>query len=265
MSATSGSVASRSRPKTALLLGLGLVLLFTLLALGTWQVQRLYWKEGLLQTIDQRTHSAPVPLAEVEKRFAATGDVDYMPVTVTGTFLHRGERHFFATWEGQSGFDVFTPLHLEDGRFVLINRGFVPYDLKDAATRPQSQPAGQVTVTGLARNSLPAKPSMMLPDNDPQKNIFYWKDRDAMAASAGLPAGAGLVPLFIDADATPNPGGLPVGGVTVIDLPNSHLQYAVTWYGLAAALAGVLIFRLRRPAKDASARKSESIFGKHDV
>ncbi|TIS72154.1 MAG: hypothetical protein E5W94_31685, partial [Mesorhizobium sp.] len=87
----------------------------------------------------------------------------------------------------------------------------------------------------------------------------------AMAASAGLPAGAGLVPFFIDADATPNPGGLPVGGVTIIDLPNSHLQYAVTWYGLAAALAGVLIFRLRRPAKDASARKSESIFGKHDA
>lgn len=249
MSAASGSVTSRSRPKTALLLGLGLVLMFTLLALGTWQVQRLYWKEGLLQTIDQRTHAAPVPLAEVEKRFAATGDVDYTPVTVTGTFLYRGERHFFATWEGQSGFDVFTPLHLEDGRFVLINRGFVPYDLKDAAKRPQSQLAGQVTVTGLARNPLPAKPSMMLPDNDLHKNIFYWKDRDAMAASAGLPAGAGLVPFFVDADATPNPGGLPVGGVTVIDLPNSHLQYAVTWYGLAAALAGVLIFRLRRPVK----------------
>ncbi|WP_287179719.1 SURF1 family protein [Mesorhizobium sp.] len=250
MSTTSASIAGRSRPKTALLLGLGLVLFFILLALGTWQFQRLYWKEGLLQTIDQRTHSAPVPLAEVEKRFAASGDVDYTPVTASGTFLHQGERHFFATWEGQSGFDVFTPLHLEDGRFVLINRGFVPYDLKDAAKRPQSQGAGQVTVTGLARNPLPAKPSMMLPDNDPQKNIFYWKDRDAMAASAGLPAGAGLVPFFIDADATPNPGGLPVGGVTIIELPNSHLQYAVTWYGLAAALAGVLIFRLRRPAKE---------------
>jgi surfeit locus 1 family protein len=265
MSATSDSVAGRSRPKTALLLCLGLVLFVILLALGTWQIQRLYWKEGLLQTIDQRTHSAPVPLAEVEKRFAATGDVDYTPVTVTGTFLHEGERHFFATWQGQSGFNVFTPLHLEDGRFALINRGFVPYDFKDAAKRPQSQGAGQVTVTGLARNPLPAKPSMMLPDNDARKNIFYWKDRDAMAASASLPAGAGLVPFFIDADATPNPGGLPVGGVTVIDLPNSHLQYAVTWYGLAAALAGVLIFMLRRPAKDASARKSGSIFGKHDA
>ncbi|MER9628159.1 SURF1 family protein [Mesorhizobium sp. M0296] len=250
MSEASGSVAGRSLPKRAMALGLGIVVFLILLALGTWQVQRLHWKEGLLQTIDQRTHSAPVPLAELEKRFAAAGDVDYTPVIVTGTFLHQDERHFLATWEGQSGFDVFTPLQLDDGRFVLINRGFVPYDFKDPAKRPQGQVTGKVTVTGLARNPLPAKPSMMLPDNDPQKNIFYWKDRDAMASSAGLPTGAALVPIFIDANATPNPGGLPVGGVTVIDLPNSHLQYAITWYGLAAALAGVLISWLRRPAKD---------------
>ena len=71
---------------------------------------------------------------------------------------------------------------------ILINRGFVPYDLKDAAKRAKGQVTGKVTVTGLARNPLPAKPSIMLPDNDVAKNIFYWKDRDVMAASAGLPA-----------------------------------------------------------------------------
>ncbi|WP_167480670.1 SURF1 family protein [Mesorhizobium waimense] len=249
MSQASAKRVGRSRPKTALLLGLGLVVFVILLALGTWQLQRLHWKEGLLQTIDQRTHSAPRPLAEVESQFASSGDVDYTPVTVSGTFLHHGERHFYSTWDGAAGFDVITPLRLDGGRFVLINRGFVPYDLKDAAKRPQGQVAGKVTLTGLARNPLLAKPSMMLPDNDIQKNIFYWKDRDAMAASANLPTAAVLVPFFIDADKTPNPGGLPVGGVTIIDLPNSHLQYAFTWYGLAAALAGVLLFRLRRPAK----------------
>jgi surfeit locus 1 family protein len=249
MSEALAKTTGRSRPKTALLLGLGLVLFVILVGLGTWQVQRLHWKEGLLATIDQRTHATPRPLADVEKEFAATGDVDYTPVTVIGTFLHSGERHFYATWDGDAGFNVYTPLALDDGRFVLINRGFVPYDLKDAAKRSQGQVTGKVTVTGLARNPLPAKPSMMLPDNDVAKNIFYWKDRDAMAASAGLPAVAALVPIFIDADKTPNPGGLPVGGVTIIDLPNSHLQYAFTWYGLAAALAAVLIIRLRRPAK----------------
>jgi surfeit locus 1 family protein len=250
MNEATGSTAGRSRPRSVLLLGLGLVVFAILLGLGTWQVQRLHWKEGLLATIDQRIHAAPLPLSEVEKQFAATHDVDYTPVKLTGTFLHKGERHFYATWEGDAGFNVYTPLQLEDGRFALVNRGFVPYDLKEPAKRLQGEVPGKVTVTGLARNPLPGKPSMMLPDNDLAKNIFYWKDRDAMAATAGLPAGAVLVPFFIDADKTPNPGGLPVGGVTIIDLPNNHLQYAVTWYGLAAALAAVLILRLRRPAKE---------------
>ncbi len=223
-----------------------------LLALGTWQVQRLHWKEELVATIEARTHSAPVPLAEIEALYRSTGDVDYMPVTATGTFHHGGERHFLATWKGQSGFFVYTPLELADGRFVFVNRGFVPYDLKDAAKRPQGQVEGEVTITGLARNPLAAKPSSLVPDNDPGKNVFYWKDRDAMATSAGLRAAAEIVPVFIDADATPNPGGFPVGGVTLIDLPNNHLQYAVTWYGLAAALAGVLIVLvMRRPVHQA--------------
>ncbi|TIU37138.1 MAG: SURF1 family protein, partial [Mesorhizobium sp.] len=118
-----------------MLIGLGLVLFAILIGLGTWQVQRLHWKEDLLATIDKRTHSAPLPLADVEQQFAASHDVDYTPVTVTGTFLHQGERHFFSTWQGDSGFNVYTPLQLEGGRFVLVNRGFVPYDLKDPARR----------------------------------------------------------------------------------------------------------------------------------
>ena len=249
MSEATTSVQGRSRLRTALALGFGFVAFVLLLGLGTWQVQRLHWKEGILQTIDQRMHAAPVSLSEVEARFASTGDVDYVPVTVTGTFVHEGERHFFSTWQGASGFDVYTPLHLADGRYLLVNRGFVPYELKDAAKRPKGQVTGEVTITGLARNPLTEKPSRMIPDNDPAKNIFYWKDRDVMAATAGLPAGYKLVPIFVDANNAPNPGGLPVGGVTIIDLPNNHLQYAVTWYGLAAALAGVLLVWLRRPAK----------------
>lgn len=219
---------------------LGLAAFAILIDLGTWQVQRLYWKEGLLATIEARRTAALLPLAEIEARYQSTGDVDYTPVTATGVFRHGGERHFLSTWKGQSGFFVYTPLELADGRFVFVNRGFVPYDLKDPAKRAGSQVEGEVTVTGLARNPLLQKPSSLVPDNDPAKNVFYWKDRDAMAASAGLRAAAEIVPVFIDADATPNSGGYPIGGVTLIDLPNSHLQYAVTWYGLAAALVVIL-------------------------
>ncbi|MDQ2705427.1 MAG: SURF1 family protein [Pseudomonadota bacterium] len=228
---------------------LGVVAFAILFSLGTWQVQRLQWKQDLIAAIEARRTASPLPLAEIEARYRSTGNVDYMPVTATGTFHHGGERHFLATWKGQSGFFVYTPLELADGRFLFVNRGFVPFDLKDADKRLSGQVEGEVTVTGLARDPLAHKPSWLVPDNDPDKNIFYWKDRDAMARSADLGA-AGIVPVFVDADATPNDGGFPVGGVTLISLPNNHLQYAVTWYGLAAALAGVMVvawWRRRSP------------------
>lgn len=239
MTASPHGVAVRPGGFPWLVVVFGLAALAILIGLGSWQVQRLHWKQALIATIEARRNAAPVQLGEAEHRYRSSGDVDYTPVTATGTFRHAGERHFLATWKGRSGFFVYAPLELADGRFVLVNRGFVPYDLKDASKRPQGQVEGEVTVTGLARNPLAEKPSTLVPDNDPAKNIFYWKDRDAMAASAGLPAGADIVPLFIDADASPNPGGWPAGGVTLVDLPNKHLEYAVTWYGLAAALVGV--------------------------
>jgi surfeit locus 1 family protein len=233
----------------ALTLALTGLVLAALLALGTWQVQRLHWKEGLLATIAARVGSPPVGLAEVERRLAADGDVEYLPMRAEGRFLHSGERHFFATWQGQSGYYVYTPLQLDDGRFLFVNRGFVPFDRKDPATRPQSQPEGRVGVEGLARGRLSEKPSFIVPESDPAANLFYWKDLDAMTSSAGLPAGAVVLPFFMDAGDAPNEGGLPVGGVTLIDLPNSHLQYAVTWYGLAAALIGVVAFWLVRQSR----------------
>ena len=227
---------------------LGIAAFALLVGLGTWQVERLAWKEALLASIDQRIHAAPRPLGEIERQFAGSGDVDYWPVELNGTFDHAKERHFLATYEGESGFFVYTPLALADGRRIFVNRGFVPYDNKDAATRAEGQVPGTVTVTGLARNPLAEKPSSILPDNEADRNIFYWKDLARMAASAGVDP-ATLLPFFVDAGLAKNPGGLPIGGVTIIDLPNSHLQYAVTWYGLAVGLAGVLgIWLWRRRA-----------------
>ncbi len=242
-------VAKTSGNRARLSAGVLIVLacaFFILMALGTWQVYRLQWKEGLLADIDARTKAQPVTLAEMERRFAEGAGVEYWPVEVTGTFHHAGERHFFSTWKGQSGFNVYTPLMLDDGRVIIVNRGFVPYDRKDAATRADGQVAGPVEIAGLARDPLREKPSFMVPENEPGKNVFYWKDIAAMSATANLPRGIEIVPFFVDAGGAPNPGGLPVGGVTLIDLPNNHLQYAVTWYGLAAALVGVALFRFRR-------------------
>jgi surfeit locus 1 family protein len=239
----------RSRLVTGIVGVLVLAAMALMLALGTWQVERLSWKETLLARITSQLAQPPVPLATVETALAAGEPIEYRPVTLTGTFLHDRERHFFATYDGQSGFYIYTPLRLTDGRVVFVNRGFVPYDRKEATTRAEGQVAGELTVTGLARQRLTGKPSWLVPTNDPARNIFYWKDLDVMAASASL--SEPLLPFFVDADKAPNPGDLPIGGVTIIDLPNNHLQYAVTWYGLAAALGAVcLVMWLRRNRPD---------------
>ena len=220
-----------------------------LLSLGTWQVQRLHWKEQLLADMAARRTAAPVTLAAIEAMAKKGEDIDYRPVTVSGVFANNKERHFFATWRGQTGYHVYTPLQLADGRFLFVNRGFTPYEAKEPEMRKQGQLTGEQTVTGLARARLAEKPSSIVPENDLAKNIFYWKDLDAMASSTGIPADR-LVPFFVDAGDAPNPKGLPIGAVTQFDLPNNHLQYAVTWYGLAAALVGVGLYALLRRKGD---------------
>lgn len=239
MSAGTGD-ARRRGAHAALLVILSLGALAALLALGTWQVQRLAWKENLIAMIEARIASDPHSLNDIGTRLGTTGDIEYWPVSVGGEFRHEGERHFFATHKGQSGYFVYTPLEIDNGRLILVNRGFVPFERKDPATRPEGQVDGWQTVTGLAREAPREKPSFIVPDNDPAKNVFYWKDLSAMAASSGVGEPGDYLPFFIDANDAPNPGGLPAGGVTILDLPNNHLQYAVTWYGLAAALVAVL-------------------------
>lgn len=220
-----------------------------LVLLGNWQVRRLHWKEALLSDIAMRRAMPPVGIEKIGEVLASGGDVEYRPVNVTGRFDNSREQYFFATFNGASGYYVYTPLQLSGGEYLFVNRGFVPFDRKDPATRQKGEVTGDVTVTGLARARLDRKPSWFVPDNDPAKNIFYWKDLDAMTAHAGLDK-AHVLQFFVDANAAPNPGGLPEGGVTQFDFPNNHLQYAVTWYGLAAALAVIsLVYWLRERKK----------------
>jgi surfeit locus 1 family protein len=219
-----------------------------LLALGFWQVDRLRWKEALIAGIAARVAAPPSSLADIEARFAATGDVDYLPVEIRGAFLHEGETRFYATSAGRSGYQIMTPLRLDDGRILIVNRGFVPAELSDPARRAAGQTAGTVGIRGLARNPQSVPPNRFVPRNEPGKRLFFWKDFAAIVSASGI-GGATVVPFMVDAGQEPVPGGWPRGGATLTALPNNHLQYAITWFGLAAACAGVgawfLLSRLR--------------------
>lgn len=215
-----------------------------LCGLGAWQLERLAWKEDLIAQIEARRHAEPLPLAAIEQRFAETGDIEYVPMQAEGRFLHEGARYFLTTFDGNAGWNLFEPLQLADGRLIYVNRGFVPYALKDPATR-EEKAEGAVVVTGLARNPVAERPPSA-PDNDPVQNVFFWKNLPDMTAGLTLPEGASFMPFFLDAGPSPRSDGYPMGGTTIVDLPNSHLSYAITWFGLALALAAMLVSFLLR-------------------
>ncbi|SFL45507.1 SURF1 family protein [Methylorubrum salsuginis] len=224
------------------LAGLGLVGVF--LALGTWQVQRRAWKLDLIARVEARLRAEPVaPPPSTEWGHLDGQAIEYRRVRVTGRFEHDRAALVQALTERGAGFWVLTPLVQADGTTVLINRGFVPGDRKDRSER--AEPAGESTVTGLLRLSEPG--GGFLRHNDPAADRWYSRDVSALAAARTL---RDVAPYFIDADATPNPGGLPVGGLTVVAFRNDHLVYALTWYALALMSGGALVYALRRPRSE---------------
>ena len=237
------ATASPSR-KNIFLLIFGLPALALLLWLGWWQYERLQWKEQLIGEIEAQLSAEPIPISGNVGMLDAGRDIDYRPVSVNGIFDHQHEAYFLATQAGASGWHVYTPLKLaDDAATVFINRGFVPYDKRDPKTRLEGQIEGEITITGLARSALSEKPSFVVPENDPAGQTYYWKDLASMSAQAGL-SGDLVLPLFVDAGTAPNAGGLPRGGVTIVTMPNNHLQYMLTWWGLAAALAVIMLIYL---------------------
>jgi surfeit locus 1 family protein len=213
-----------------------------LLGLGSWQLERLHWKEGLIAQRAAAMNAPPVPLpASVDGARAE----EFHNVRVRGELLNDKELYLAATNEiGTVGKQVFTPFRLEDGRILFVNRGFVPDDRKDPARRAEGQRAGPVEIEGRIRIAPEAKPHWFVPDNRPDRNFWFYPDLSAMAAADGL---GGVLPFYIDAGPAPNPGGWPKGGVTRLDnIPNNHLQYAITWYALAIALAAIYVLSHRR-------------------
>jgi surfeit locus 1 family protein len=211
------------------------------LGLGAWQVQRLHWKEGL---IAERAAAVVAPAIPVPQDDAAARAMEFRRVTDKGVFLNAKEIFLGATSEGGvNGYHVLTPLREADGRIVFVNRGFIPAELRDRAKRQAGEPRGPVRIEGLVRLPPAGRPNWFLPDNRSDLNYWFWVDLPAMAAADQLDH---VAPFYIDADAAPNPGGWPKGGVTRLSLPNNHLQYAITWFSLAVAMIVIYVVSQRR-------------------
>jgi len=215
---------------TALMLA-GLALL---IGLGVWQLKRLEWKQGLIAQIEARTKGPPITLEDAVALAGQGRDPSYYRVRVDGRFHHAKERYLYAVSEGRVGWHVITPLETEDGDIVLVDRGFVPDELKDPSARALGQVENVVTVTGIARS--PETQTLFTPDNEPKVNRWFWRDLGGMARSM-FPAGTiDVAPFFLEADKSEVPGFWPEGGQTRLEIPNNHLQYAITWFLLGACL-----------------------------
>lgn len=226
--------------------------LILLLALGTWQVDRLFWKLDLIETVERGLQSDPVELP--------TGDFDpaawnYRRVSVKGVFDHGREFHLFAHSErGNFGYHVVTLLKRSDAPgHVLVSRGWIPTEKKDPADRPEGQVAGEVSITGIVR--LPAAQGPFMPDNEPERNLWYYADAAGMLAAAGI---SDAPPLIVDAEASAAvPGGWPRPGHTRVTFPNNHLAYAFTWYSGAVILAAIYVIWHRRRAAGGTSSRDE--------
>lgn len=223
-----------------------LIVAACLAALGVWQLERRAWKHELVAAVQTRVHASPVaaPGPDTWARVTAKTDV-YRRVTATGRFRHDRETLVQAVTDLGAGYWVLTPLETP-GFTLLVNRGFVPKDRRDVKARAAGNVAGTATVTGLLRISEPG--GGFLRSNDAAADRWYSRDVAAIARARGLGRAA---PYFVDADSASNPGGYPVGGLTVVRFPDNHLVYALTWFALAA-LALFFAWRLWQVAPDRS-------------
>jgi surfeit locus 1 family protein len=233
-----------------------------LLGLGTWQWNRKAWKQELVATIAARSAAPPIDAAAFAKlrcegveKVGLARTCDYVSVQLSGTFDLANERHIYTGIEkppggvGGQGFWLMAPFQIAGtGQTIVVNRGFVPETRKDPATRPEGQPAGVVTFTGLIRSAEPR--ATFTAANDVARNIWFIRNPAELFPASALPK-IERPELYVELLKPAPPGGLPQPPSGQISIPNRHLEYALTWWALAATLLGVFgafaASRLRAP------------------
>jgi len=231
----------QGRPAFPIGLSVATAIAFAILVgLGVWQLQRLKWKEGLLAHIAALQTAAPRSLGAVLDAVAQGRDADFTRVSATCPGLaHAPFVELYALQGPQAGARLISACPVESAayRTILVDRGFVP---DTTAERPKVDPAdaAPVALTGVLRK--PPRPGFFAPANRPPR--WFTRDIPAMARALGAPQPA---PVVLMAETTSNPEFKPLTPAPLpAEIPNRHLEYALTWFGLAGALLAVYAARL---------------------
>lgn len=200
-----------------------------LMGLGIWQIERLHWKLALIAQVNSNLAAQPLT---PDRALAMGNGAQYHRVALMGRFDNKNEAYVFTTGpDGQAVYHVLTPFRFVDGRTLMVDRGYIPLALRDPGARKAGEPDGVQRLVGVWR--IPDAPGPFTPAPDLEKRVWYARDVTAMAKAERIALAA---PVIVEADATPNPGGWPKGGQTVVRFRNQHLQYAITWFALAGGL-----------------------------
>ncbi len=234
-----------------------------LLGLGTWQWNRKAWKEELVATIAARSAAPPIDAAafaelrcETVEKVGLAQSCDYISVQLSGTFDLANERYVYTSIErpragraGGQGFWILTPFRIAgSGQTIVVNRGFVPETRKDPASRTEGQPAGEISFTGLVRSA--EQRATFTGTNDAARNIWFIRNPAELFPASAQPK-IERPELYVELLKPVPAGGLPQPAAGQINIPNRHLEYALTWWALAATLLAVFwafaAGRLREP------------------
>lgn len=233
-----------------------LIMLALFVSLGVWQLQRRVEKHALIAELTTRLAAPAVPLPAPAQWPALTPAHDeFRRVTFTATYRHLPDAMVYSAGSSvrpdvsEPGTWAFLPAQLASGQTVVVDAGFVPNMMQDRSVESRAVAplitGRPVTLTGYLR--FPEKPGMFTPAHDAAKRLWYTRDLHSMARSLGWGRGGEIAPFYIDLE-TPAPAdGIPKPGPLQVDLPDNHMQYAITWFGLAGIVViGFAIWMRKR-------------------